>query len=320
MRASIVCSTFLLCCFLLYAPIINAQDFQINGGVMARVSLVVGNQNKKIEAGISAIGVLNYNDAAFETGAHFNIGHLFERHNIKQQGVFFGYDVYTLVGIGKNTNLLGSTISGINPVFIYDIDEKSGFNGVGFGYQKEFFPGDLSHFNIRRGKLLMRFSNANHSFDITFLNDFKFSPVFNGEGTDYGTTGNLRVGYTHILGYREIYRVGVALDLFTPKPDYTRTPDNVINSDDGRKNVWHTVPPYENSFYANLYAFGYYKNDFYNAFAKAGINSQKLGAYVQNKLHDTVGLNPRFPWDVIESDKLFLELGASILKSKSYED
>lgn len=311
---------YILCSVALFSFVVHSQSFDVNGGVMARLSMVIGNQNQKIEAGISAIGTLNYNDAAIETGVHFNVGQLFKRHNIKQSGLFYGYDLYALGGVGQNGNLLGASLSSINPVIIFDANKRTGFKGLGFGFQKEFFSEELSYFNTRRGKLLMRFSNAAHSFDITFMNDFKFAPLFNGEGTDYGATGNLRIGYTQILGRREVYRAGIALDLFTPKPDYTRTPDNPLNADDGRKNVWYTVAPYADAFYANVYAFGYYQHGFYNAFAKAGMNSQKLGAYVQNSLHDTVGLNPRYPWDVTEKDHFFYEVGASIFKSVGYED
>lgn len=304
--------------YLLLFPLTGrSQTFKVNGGAMARVSFVLGNQNQKIEAGLSAIGTTNYGDASLEIGAHFDLGQLFKRHTIKQRGIFYGYDFYALGGIGKNSNLLGSTISGIEPGLIFDTEGDTGFNGLGFGFQKEFFPGDLSHFSIRRGKLLTRFSNANHSIDVTFMNDFKFAPLFDGEGSDFGTTGNLRIGFTQISGNSEIFRVGVALDLFTPKPDYTRTPNNPINSDDGRKNSWYTTEPYSDTFYANLYAFGTYQNEHYNAFAKAGINSQKLGAYIQNTLHDGFGLNPRFPWDVLAEDKLFVELGSSLLKTNS---
>ena len=158
----------------------------------------------------------------------------------------------------------------------------------------------------------MRFSNANHSIDITFMNDFRFGNLFNGEGTDYGETGGLVIGLTTINSALKAYRIGIGLELFTPKPDYSRTPNNIINSDDGRKNVWNTQVPYKNLFYANAFVFGSYRDEFTAAFAKAGLNSQKLGAYVQNKLHDSFGLNPRFPWDVAAKDKLVIEGTVSV--------
>ncbi|GAA4115410.1 hypothetical protein GCM10022393_15520 [Aquimarina addita] len=287
---------------------------------MARVSLILGNQNQKIEAGVSAIGSLTYGDAAMEMGLSLNAGQLFKAHTIKQSGSYYGYDFFSLVGIGKNGNLLGSSLSDLNPVLIFNDDGSEGFSGLGFGFQKEFLPKELSHFDVRRGKLLMRFSKAKHSFDITFMNDFRFGRLFNGEGTDFGSTGTLRLGYTEILSIHDIYRAGIAIELFTPKPDYSKTPDNRVNSDDGRKNVWYMEESFSKVFYANLYTFGSYQNEYYSVFTKIGVNSQKLGAFVQNTLHDGPGLNPRFPWDITAKYKLLYELKTSLLKTEEYED
>jgi hypothetical protein len=50
------------------------------------------------------------------------------------------------------------------------------------------------------------------------------------------------------------------------------------------------------------------------------MNSEKLGAFVQNTLHDSFGLNPRFPWNVNKKDKLFLELNSSIFNTKNINE
>ena len=262
---------------------------------------------------------MNYNDAAIESGISLISGQLFKRHTIKESGGYFGYEFFTLIGIGKNTNLLGSSVSDFNTSLLINPYGKGGFNGLGFGFQKEYLPKTLEHFNLQRGKLLMRFSNANHAIDFAFLNDFKFGRIFNGEGTDFGSTGSLQLGFTKLQTIDEIYRVGIRVELFTPKPDYSRTPNNPINSDDGRKNVWHTVQPFENTFYTNLYGFGSYQGRDLSLHAKLGMNSQKLGAYIQNTLHDGPGLNPRFPWDVTQHDRLFIEFSTSLIKTEVYE-
>ena len=215
---------------------------------------------------------------------------------------------------------MGAGLADQSTVLTFNPDGEGGFNGVGFGFQKEYLPGDLSQFNQKRGKIMFRFSNAQHSFDIAFMNDFKFGRLFNGDGTDFGNTGTLIIGYTEILSSNSSFRSGIALELFTPKPDYARTPNNPTNSDDGRKNVWYTETPYASLFYANLYAFGQYQDGDYNAFAKAGFNSQKLGAYIQNLLHDGIGLNPRFPWDVTAKDKIFTEVGGSLITTERYDN
>lgn len=283
------------------------QSFNSNYAIVGKLGLTLGNQTIKIETGLSAFGTINYGDAALEAGINLISGQPFKSHTVKTNGLFYGYEVFTLAGIGKNANLLGSSIADINKSILFDQTESGGFNGLGFGFQKKFMTKEMSHFSVKRGKFLARFSNANHSLDIAFMNDFRFKNLFNGEGTDFGETGGLVIGFTTINSRFEAYRVGIGLELFTPKPDHSKTPNNRINSDDGRKNVWHTLTPFNNLFYANVFAFGSYQQEFYFASAKAGLNSQKLGAYVQNKLHDSFGLNPRFPWNVDAKDKLIIE-------------
>jgi hypothetical protein len=63
----------------------------------------------------------------------------------------------------------------------------------------------------------------------------------------------LKLSYSAIVNPQETIHLGVALSLFTPNQDYSKTPNNTINSDDGSKNVWYTKPPYKNLFYANIY-------------------------------------------------------------------
>lgn len=297
-----------------------AQSFNVNASIGGQVKLTLGNQNQKIDAGILAIGAMSYGDAAIESTISLFIGQLLKRHTIKQFGTSYGYEFFTLAGVGKNSNLLGAGLTDQASILIFNPKGQGGFNGIGFGVVKEFLPKDLDYFTQKRGKLLLRFSNTQHSFDITFMNDFRFKPIFNGDGTDFGNTGSLKIGYTRIISNHQIYRTGIGLDLFTPKPDYSKTPNNSINSDDGRNNVWHTEAPFKSLFYTNIYAFGQYKGEHYSAFAKAGINSEKLGAYIQNTLHDDVGLNPRFPWNVTAPDKVFIEVGGSILNTERYEN
>ena len=306
--------------FLLSFCLLSAQRFDAHFGVAAQLRFVLGNQNQKIELGLSGMATLNYGDAALESGLSLSAGQLFKRHTIRQSGRFYRYDFITLVGGGKNGNLLGSSLLQSHSPLIYNHEGSNGFYGLGFGFEKEFLPKELSHFSLRRGKIMMRFSDAQHSFDITFINDFRFGRLFYGQGTDYGDTGTLRLGYTEILSPDRIIRAGVVVALFTPQPDYLRTPNNVVNSDDGRKNVWHIRPPFADTFYANLYAFGTYQYEGYSYSTKIGINSQKLGAFIQNTLHDGPGLNPRFPWKVAEKGKLYYELSGILFETVADEN
>ncbi len=226
--------------------------------------------------------------------------------------------MFALVGIGQNDNLLGSALVDISNTLIFNADAPGTFSGIGFGFQKEFLPKPLAVFNTRKGKLILRFANAEHSIAVAFINDLRFKKLFYGQGTDFGSTGALQISYTQITSSNSIYKAGLAIELFTPQQDHTKTPNNPINSDDGRKNVWHTLAPFEALFYTNLYAFGTYQDEYYNINSKLGLNSEKLGAFIQNTLHDGAGLNPRFPWNVAAKDKPFYEVEASVLYQERY--
>lgn len=293
----------------------STQQLNSNGGILLKTEITLGNQNKTIKLSVFGVGTLNYGDASLEAGVSLFSGQLFQRHTVSKKGLFYGYDFFLLGGTGNNSNLLAASLFSNNQTLLFSDTPSGSFNGIGFGFQKEFLPGDLKQFNLRRGKILMRFSDNNHSFKIVFNNDFRFYPLFNGQGTDYGQTGGIEFGYSKIRARNEAYQIGVGLELFTPKADYSKTPINIINSDDGRKNVWHTLSPYNNLFYTNIYAIGSYQNNHFESSLKIGLNSQKLGAYVQNKLHDNFGLNPRFPWQVDKKDKLVIEASASAFKT-----
>ncbi|GEQ84969.1 hypothetical protein ULMS_04770 [Patiriisocius marinistellae] len=293
----------------------NAQDLKFNGGLQLKATLQLGNQNQALKLGVFGFGTANYNDIAIETGATIFINQLFKRHTVKNKGIGYGYDLFSLIGIGQNSNLLGSSISNLNTTLIINNKGDGGFNGFGFGLEKEYLPNGLKTFSPKRGSILMRFSNANHSINIAFLNDFRFGQLARGEGTDYAATGTLKVSYSEIGGDGLVYQIGLGIALFTPKADFSKSPDNSVNSDDGRKNVWYTLTPFEDLFYSNAYFFGTVQQNHFSGNLKLGYNSQRLGAYIQNTLHDGPGLNPRFPWNVRAKDKLFIEIEGSLIQN-----
>ena len=292
-----------------------SQQLRSNGGILVKTEIALGNQNKTIKLSVFGVGTLNYGDASLETGFSLFSGQLFQRYTVNKKGLFYGYDFFLLGGVGNNSNLLAASLFANNQTLLFSNSTSDNFNGIGFGFQKEFLPNDLRSFSLRRGKILMRFSNSNQSFKIVFTNDFRFYPLFNGQGTDYGQTGGIEFGFSRINSRYEAYQIGIGLELFTPKADYSITPNNSINSDDGRKNVWSTLSPYNELFYANLYASGSYQNRHFESSLKLGLNSHKLGAYVQNTLHDSFGLNPRFPWQVDKKDKILIEATGSIFNT-----
>lgn len=296
--------------FLMNSNAILGQSVNVNFGLLLKAKIYLGNQHQGIKIGAYGLGVGQYKNTAIESGISLYSGYLFKKHTVKTKGFNFGYDVFILGGIGNNNNLLGSSFLE-DGLALATIENKQLFYGIGFGFEKEFLPNQLAVFNQRLGKFLMRFSNKNGSVNIQFKNDFRAGNVFNGEGTDFGKTGVLIVGYSKIVNPLESYQVGLGLTLFTPPPNYSITPNNYINSDDGSKNVWYTEAPFNKLFYANLYSFVNYQNNFVSTQIKTGVNSQKLGAFVQNTLHDSFGLNPRFPWDVAAKDKVFFEFDTS---------
>ncbi len=293
----------------------QAQEFDFNGGLQLKATLLLGNQNQAIKFSVFGFGTANYNDVAVEAGATVFINHLFKRHTIKNSGIGYGYDLFSLFGVGQNSNLLGSSISNLNNTLVVNPDGKGGFNGFGFGIEKEYLPSQLKKFSPRRGLIITRFSNANHSINIAFLNDFRFGKLVRGQGTDYAATGTLKVSYSEIGQDGLTYQIGLGVALFTPEADFSKSPDNPINSSDGRKNVWYMRPLFEDLFYANAFVFGTVQNDSFSGSLHLGYNSQRLGAYIQNTLHDGPGLNPRFPWNIRAKDKLFYEASVSVIQT-----
>lgn len=291
--------------------VVNAQQFSTNGALLLKAQITLGNQNQGVKIGAYGVANGRFGDIALEAGAGIYAGYVFKRHNAKTSDIHFGYDLFSLAGLGKNDNLLVSSFFIDTPLLLENQNNQN-FYGFGLGFEKEFLPHDLSEFDQRLAKFLLRFANANHSINIQFKNDLKLGRLVNGEGTDFGNTGSLYVSYSTIQSPFEAYLFGIGLQLFTPEADYSLTPNNPINSDDGSKNVWFTKGKHPHLFYANLFGFGSYQDEGVYVFAKAGVNSQKLGAYIQNTLHDSFGLNPRYPWDVSASDKLFVEGGIGL--------
>lgn len=314
-RKYIFIGVYLLC------GALYSQQLEVDGGVLLKAEITLGNQNQWLKIGAFGFGVANYGDASIESGVSFATYQFFKKHTKKRSGLAYSYEFFALAGVGKNTNLLGSAVSEMNTAIIFDPRKKGGFNGLGFGFRKDYLPSDLKSYGIRRGQFIMRFSNSDHSIHTVFSNDFKFGAIFNGQRTDYATTGSLTIGFAQIQNNYSVYQGGVGLALFTPQADYSKSPRNSMNSDDGRKNVWFTLPPFKDLFYANLYAFGTYQDENYQLHSKLGVNSQWIGAYIQNTLHDGFGLNPRYPWNVEEKDKLFFEItGSAIYNIENTDD
>lgn len=289
----------------------SSQEFKTNGGLLFGVKMVLGNQNKMLQLGVSTFGAATYSKAAVEGGFSLYKGFVLQRHTIKTKGFVWGYDVFYLAGYGNNQNLLGSTLSQYNTPIVYDLVNESSFVGLGFGFEKQYLPGNLKEFNQRLGRLLIRYAKNDTSYGLTFKNDFKLGGLLYGDATDFGDTGSLFLSYTNIKNKETVSQLGFAIQLFTPKPDYDRIADHDRNSDEGRKNVWHTTGAYKDLFYANASFFYKYQHQHFVYQSKLGMESNKLGAYIQNNLHDGFGLNPRYPWFVDRKNRLYVEVEGS---------
>ncbi|MBW1298386.1 hypothetical protein [Aquimarina litoralis] len=296
-----------------------SQRFSADGGVLLKAEITIGNQNQWLKLGAFGFGTLNYGDISAESGLSIVSYQFLKRHTVKKTGFAYSYEFFALAGIGKNSNLLGSSVSNINTSLIFNPNGQGGFHGLGFGFSKDYLPGKLKSYGLRRGAFLMRFSNSNHNIHFSFQNDFSIG-LFKGSGTDYGVTGSLDIGFTNITNIQTIQKIGLGIDLFTARPNYSLAPRNPINSDDGRKNVWFTLPPFKDLFYGNVYGYATHQEDNYTIHAKLGFNSQKAGAYIQNILHDGLGLNPRFPWQIETKDKIFIEASGSLLLNTTTDD
>jgi len=290
----------------------RAQKIAHNEGLLLTTSITLGNQNDWLKVGVFAFGAVNYKGIAAEGGISVGLKQLFKRHTINTRGISKSYEVFGMLGGGQNDDLLGASVSTQHhTIFRTPLQNKS-FAGIGFGFEQEFLPHTLNKYALKRGKFLLRFANNNTNVHLAFLNDFKAGKLFYGEGTDYGETVTLIIGVTQKRNDTEAFQVGYGITLFTPPPNYSLSPRNPINSDNGRKNVWYLAPDTPAIFYANSYAYGSYQSNQYSLHSKLGKNSAKMGANIQNKLHDGFGLNPRFPWDTTKKDRLYYEFAASL--------
>jgi len=126
--------------------VLCGQDIETNAGFLLKAQITLGNQNQGIKVGAYGIANLRYNEVALESGAALFSGYLFKRHKTKTKDIHFGYDVFALMGIGKNDNLLASSFFMDTPL-LYDPENDQKFYGVGFGFEKEFLPKNLKEFD-----------------------------------------------------------------------------------------------------------------------------------------------------------------------------
>ena len=268
------------------------------------VNLLLGTQLKAVNFGVSIYGTATYQLASVEGGVNINITPFIQKYGV-YQGSFSGtLELFGLIGYGENENLLGSNIGLTKHTAFYDYRiPDTRFYGLGMAIILNHLRGDLKKFQNKQGGLLLRFSDHQNSLAINVTNDVNVGP-FAKSGTDKGSTGRVMVSYTTIRD-RDLYGFGLGLDMFTPEPDHGNAPRSNTNSEDGSRPVWVNTEPYSDLFHLNLFASFVYQNEEINFDGRFGVDHYKIGAFIQNTLHDSFGLYPRFSWPVARKARFY---------------
>ncbi|MEM9024765.1 MAG: hypothetical protein AAGB22_13545, partial [Bacteroidota bacterium] len=295
------------------------DDLEFDGGVMASISLNLGLQENNLDLRLSLFGVANYKSTAAEAGINLT-GNLFlEKFGISESGRNAVIEGFGLFGFGDNTNLLGMKAGRYSDVIAYDPNGQGGFYGIGVGVAQHLISGTLSKFATRQGSLLLRGSNGRGSVAINIYNDPKVG-FFHGSGTDKGPTGGVVVTYSRLADDRDALDVFTfGLDVFTPEPDYSRSPRNPKNSDHGSRVVAYTTEPYGDVFHANTYVGYQRQQDGWAGQLLLGLDNPRFGAKIQNVFHDNFALYPRFPWPTEKRSRLYLQARGTLHQFKANE-
>ncbi len=288
----------LISLFYVFSPSAHSSE----GRVSLNFTLSFGSHETHAKLGLLTFGILEDNNFAIEAGLGLWAQASFKRFGHSQIDWSTGYESFALAGFGNNSNLLGSSLSSLTTQTFYNEDSEGSFFGIGLGVSDEWSSTNLNELIHQTGKIYLRLANRNNSLHIGFENDLKAS-LLRGEGKDYGITASADVGFTSAnSNHIQQYRLGFLL--FTPKPDFNKEPNNTINSGDGRKRVWFTQSPLDSLFNGNFYFSATWISDDYALSSQIGVDSKKLGAKLQNDIHDEFGLVPRFPWPVEQDDTL----------------
>ncbi|MDG1477498.1 MAG: hypothetical protein P8Q14_10160 [Vicingaceae bacterium] len=277
----------------------------INGAVS--VNLLFGTQLKALNVGLSIFGTTTYkSETSLEGGVNFNFSPFIQKYVIYQGNFSSSLEMFGLVGYGQNNNLLGSNVGLTKHTSFYDYTIKGGqFYGAGMSVILNKITGDLSKFQNQQGGIIIRVSENQNSVVFNINNDLS-AWFFNRAGTDKGNTARAMLSYTSIKGF-ELYGIGVGLDMFTPEADYGKPPRATTNDEDGSVAVLFNTKPYDDLYHLNLFSSFVYQNqqNNFNIDGRIGIDNYKIGAFVQNSIHDSFGMVPRFAWPVTKKGKFY---------------
>ncbi len=296
---------------------------QISKGVSLRTGLNIGanvtfgtqiqsfNLCLDVTSSLFHENLISKNGNSILINGSFNYELYNRKFGVKNYGSGIRYSLKALAGWNSALNLAGSIISTTSTNYLIDYSHPSSFNGIGAGIDVNYQFGKLKKFNNRRGNFLGLFSNDKFIYHFNLSNDFK-SGILRGKGGDMGETGSFIIKVAHINdNFTDIY--GAGLELFTPKPDYSKDPTRQKNSDNDSKIVLASTKPFDDVYHGNIFGLFSRTSNEFTTELKLGVDSKKIGANVQNWLHDTFGLYPRFEWPIEEKNKIFIEAKGGVL-------
>ena len=299
-----------------------SQNFYgtINGAVS--INLLLGTQLKALNVGLSVFGTTTYkSETSLEGGVNFNFSPFIQKYGIYQGNFSSSIEMFGLVGYGQNNNLLGSNVGLTKHTAFYDYDVKGGsFYGAGVSFILNKIIGDLKKFENKQGGIILRFSQNQNSVAFNMVNDATPGPL-GKSGSDKGSTARAFLSYTTIKGI-ELYGLGIGLDMFTPVADYGKAPRANVNDEDGTVAVLYNTKPYDDLYHLNLFSSFVYqhKENNFNLDGRIGVDNSKVGAFVQNTIHDNFGLVPRFDWPVEQKGKFYSLLDINTSLNKDFNE
>jgi len=233
-------------------------------------------------------------------------------------GQYSNFQLSGMIGIGDNSNLLGSNITSAGISF-FDESANGGFIGLGYSYNINHFTGGLAELSNKTGGLLIRGSFGNNGLSFTMFNDVDIFPHFGG-GTDYGITGTGGFKYTRGISENTTTSIGFNFVDVTGKPDVRgeRQPNNhPRNNPNNPEGVYKTIGLNKDLNFGILgLTFSYSKNGS-NASISAFRYGGAQGAMFQDPIHNCSGFwglilkddyTALFPYEMNDS-KTGIELG-----------
>lgn len=272
----------------------------------------VGTQENNISLRLNGGGVIENKSIALELNTTLGLDLFLTRYGRYLPNKTVYLETYGVIGGAKSTASLLFNSSDLALPYMHSASRGfHTFSGGGLGVKKTLIGGELKPLSNQQAIIIARVVYPNYVYVFRMQNDFRIWPILYGSGTDQGETGNARLGI-YWKDNRVIQTAGFNVALITPVPDYSKNPDNKLNSNNSSRAVLHSKGPFKNLYHGNFFLdYGYYSETF-RGNVSLGIDSQKLGGGLQNAFHDSFGLYPRFGWNVQQKSKLYFQIKAGV--------